>query len=598
MGLLLGGIQLVIWVRLKSGPEFLLAAIMAFSAGALAICEAGFLGQPTAQAIQFRLEIQNVAIATMLIAMVWFVYLRLQSGRKWLAWSITATWIVCAISSLASPGNLTFSSVDHVEYLTTPWGETYSVASGQFHPLKILADLASLAIAVFVTDATVAAYKAGRRRQALRSGGSILLFIVVAGVHTPLVDAGIVQTPFIISLVFVAICFSLALDLADDAARSVRLNAVLLKERQRWNALTENVDLAVIRVDAEGRIAYVNPFLERISGRASGELDGVLVTVLVPDEHKSEVAELAYTTHNWTTRARKRRALRTVQGDTREIVWYSVALTSEAGHPDGFISFGQDITDLLKAEDESQSTRQEIERLTRAVALGELSSSLAHELSQPIAAILSNTQTLQILRGRSGKQLDETDEILKDIFADSQRAKDLMHRVRGFMFNQAPIAEPFDLGEAAAEVLDMVSGEAQRNRVSIELPDKDREFPVEGARLEIQQVLMNLLLNAIQAIGNAGPTGVISVTWDRTGEKNVKIQVDDTGPGLTAEMRASIFDPFVTTKPTGTGIGLAVSKRIVERHGGDIAAGNSDLGGAQFSLELPIYLNEASKLRA
>jgi PAS domain S-box-containing protein len=598
MGLLLGGMQMVVWMRLKSRPEFLLASLMAFSAGIVAICEAGFLGQPSTEAIQARLEIQNIAIAAMLTSMVWFVYFRLHSGRKWLAWAISVTWGVCAVASVISPGNLTFSSVESVEYLSTPWGEAYSVVSGEFHPLKIMADLASLAITVFVIDATVAAFKLGRRRQALRTGGSILFFIVIAGVHTPLVDAGIVQTPFIISLVFVAICFSLALDLADDVARSVRLNAVLLKERQRWNALTESVDLAVIRVDAEGHIAYVNPFLEKISGRSLESLVGMTVASLVPGEHRTEVESLATSTPNWTTRARKPRPMNSAKGETREIVWFSVALTTEGGDPDGFISFGQDITDLLKAEDESRNTRQEIERLTRAVALGELSSSLAHELSQPIAAILSNAQTLQILRARTGIQPDETDEILADIFADSQRAKELMHRVRGFMFNQAPSVEPFDLGEAAAQVVAMVSGEAQRKGISIALPDADRVYRVEGAKLEIQQVLMNLLLNAIQAIGSADESGKVSVTWERTSERDVKIRVEDSGPGLPSEVQDMIFDPFVTTKATGTGIGLAVSKRIVERHGGTVNAGKSRLGGARFTVELPIYIAEENKLRA
>lgn len=598
MGLLLGGMQLVVWMRLKSAPEFLLAALMAFCAGIVAICEAGFLGQPTISEIQARLEIQNLAIAGMLTAMVWFVHHRLETGRKWLLWAITIAWGVCSAASIVSPGNLTFAIVSQVDYFTTPWGESFGVATGEFHPLKIVADLASLAIMIFVADAAFSAYRAGRSRRAIRTAGSILFFIVVAGIHTPLVDAGIVQTPFIISLVFVAICFSLALDLAGDVVRSVQLNADLLRERQRWRALTENVDLAVIRADADGRIAYVNPFLIRISGRTEKQLLHKPVTTLVPDEHKGEVEALTRPQSNWTTRARKRRPLKSANGAIRELVWYSVALTTQDDKPDGFISFGQDITDLLRAEDESRKTRQEIERLTRAVALGELSSSLAHELSQPIAAILSNTQTLQILRNRSGEPADETDEILHDIYADSQRAKDLMHRVREFMFKEAPAVEPFDLMQASSDVVEMVSAEALRKRVKIELAEEDVPFPVVGARLELQQVLLNLLLNAIQAIGNSKESGSVLIRFTRFGEKGVRIQVDDTGPGLTTGILDTVFDPFVTTKATGTGIGLAVSKRIVERHGGTIVAGQSSMGGANFTVALPIYSNEAQRRHA
>lgn len=593
-GLLLGVVQLLVWLRLKSRPEFLLAAVMAFSAGIVALCEAGFLGQPTAKTIQARLEIQNIAIAGMLIAMIWFVHFRLCAGRRWLAWGITAAWGVCVAASIASPGNLTFASVDQVKYLTTPWGESYGVASGTFHPLKIVADLASLAILIFVADAALSAYRAGRKRVAIRTGGAILFFILVAGVHTPLVDAGLVQTPFVISLVFVAICFSLALDLADDVAQSVALNSSLLKERQRWSALTENVDLAVIRVDAEGRIAYFNPFLERISGQSSAHLLGQPVWTIVPDAEKTELAEIS-ASPDWLSRARVQRAVISASGQRYDLVWYSVALTTEAGEPDGFISFGQDITDQLKAESESRTTRREIERLTRAVALGELSSSLAHELSQPIAAILSNTQTLQIMRKRSDIPKDATDDILQDIFSDSQRAKELMHRVRGFMFNKPPVVERFDLNIAISEVVEMVQSEARKSDVQIDLQPLAAPFFVKAAPLEIQQVLMNLLLNSIQAIDPEGQTGKISINWRQTNGTEVELTVDDTGPGLTTDILSSVFDPFVTTKATGTGIGLAVSKRIAERYGGEIAAGQSDLGGARFTVTLPIFDIEAAK---
>lgn len=598
MGLLLGGVQLLIWMRLRSRTEFLLAAAMSFCAGIVAVCEAGFLGQPTAQEIQTSLEFQNIAIAGMLIAMVWFVYFRLRAGRKWLAWGVTAIWVVCVVASIVSQGNLTFATVEKVDYLTTPWGEAYGVASGEFHPFKVLADMASLAIMIFVGDAAVTAYRAGRRQKAIRTGGAILFFIVVAGVHTPMVDAGLVKTPFVISLVFVAICFSLALDLADDVVRSVQLNAVLLKERQRWDALTENVDLAVIRVDGEGRIAYVNPFLERISGRSVHQLVGAPVSLLVPEEDRLEVEKLSSSTLDWKSRARKRRPLKSVGGATHQLVWYSVGLRSETGEADGFISFGQDITDQMKAEDESRTTRREIERLTRALALGELSSSLAHELSQPVAAILSNTQTLQISRARSGAQKDETDEILQDIFSDTQRAKSLLHQVREFVFKKAPETEIFDFTEAVSEVVEMLTNEAQTRQVRIKMPNSSVPCDVDAARLEIQQVIMNLLLNSIQAIGDRGNPGRILVSWQCTGDQIVKIAIDDNGPGLKPEVLKSAFDPFVTTKSTGTGIGLAVSKRIVERHGGSISASQSELGGARFTITLPIQANEDVKLHA
>jgi two-component system, LuxR family, sensor kinase FixL len=493
------------------------------------------------------------------------------------------------IVSIVSPGNLTFLNIDTVSQGLTIWNEPYGVPNGTLHPWKILADAATLLIILFVLDATIAAFRSGRRKDALAVGGTILFFIVVAGIHTPLVDAGIVKTPFLISIVFVSICFSQAFGLVNDVARASALSQSLITERRQWNALVEGVELAVIRVDGDGMIAYANPFLTRISGMNKDELKGRHAVDLVADKDRERFVELLRREVEWNVRSNIQGQIVSISGEIRQLVWFSVALTGDDGSNDGFIAFGQDLTDQLRVRQELDHTQKDIEKLTRAVMLGELASSFAHELSQPIAAVLSNAQTLEILRKRDGTLWDETDEILSDILNDTRRARDLMNRVRGFMFNDLPDLHRFDLRLALSEVMEMLSHDATRRKVSVTVPPGTDPLPVLAVRLEVQQVLLNLLLNAIQAAETEQKTdGRVEIGVQVDARGFATLTIDDNGPGVIKNDRGAIFEPFVTSKKTGNGIGLAVVRRIVNRHNGTIDISASPLGGARFTVSIPV----------
>lgn len=587
IGLLLGIIHLLVWIRLRDRPEHLFAALMGWSASFMALSEAAYLGQPSLDTYRVAMEVQNAAVAVMLISLVWFTRLRLGAGRLWLAWTITALWMVLCAVSVLGPGSLAFLSIDSLTVMTTAWGETYSVPSGTIHPLKILSDVTSLAIVVFVADAAASAARSGKWRAALLVGGPILFFIVVAGIHTPLVDAGLVQTPYVISLVFVAIALSLALGLVDDVAKAAFLTKQLQIERQRWQRLLDAVELAVVQTSRDGIITYVNPFLEKLSERRSTELVGQEPWTLVPLPDRSEIRDVLADASTWTSRPRIQRRLLTASGSERDLVWFSVAVRDENGQPDGVISIGQDITERLQAQAERDLTRREIEKLARVLTLGELASTFAHELSQPIAAVLSNAQTLEILRGQGSGASDESDEVLRDILRDTRRARDLMQRVREFMFNEEPQKTTFDLAGAIDQVVGMLSADAERRGVKLTVNGSAGKILVSASMLELQQVLMNLTLNAIQEAGKT-PEGSVEISFVKNHDGEVMIAVDDNGPGLDAVLHETVFQPFVTSKAKGTGIGLAVAKRIVERHMGTIAVKESPIGGARFEMTLPI----------
>lgn len=245
-------------------------------------------------------------------------------------------------------------------------------------------------------------------------------------------------------------------------------------------------------------------------------------------------------------------------------------------------------------QDELGQTRQELERLSRILTIGELAATLAHELSQPIGAVLSNVQAATKIRENTSNETDEIDEIIEDILRDTRRATAIMSQIRRFAFNKTVEYEQFDLARAISEVNDILGFEARATDVTIKLDGPEVPIFVNASRIEVQQVLMNLGLNSLQALKDTDNlSGRITISWRQKGD-TVEICVDDNGPGLSDKDRSEIFKAFSTTKPEGMGIGLAVSHRIIGRHRGTIEASQSRDGGALFRLTLPLNTKASS----
>jgi PAS domain S-box-containing protein len=586
IGLLLGLIHLSIWLRDRKAYAFLLAAIMSLGAGATALLELRTAHSATAEAYLRYAGLSHYAIACILVPMVWFVRVQFGAGRRWMALLISSVWIIGALAEFLTPGHAFFTSVV-LKHHVTRWGDEYVIGEAVVTSIKPILDLTIPLMLVFVADASVTAYRRGRRNEALRFGTAIIFFILVAGIHAVLVDVGVVQTPYMVSLAFTAIALALGLGLTADVARAAAATRGLEQQRNRWRALLNGIQLAVVSIDRDGRIAYINPFMERLIMRASGDLVGKKLDEIAPTTSERTHA---------TTRDRWRAGhvpaipsqVLTASGETRLLNWFNVELRDSVGEPDGFVSFGEDVTDRQRTREELTRTRLEIEKLTRVVMLGELASSLAHELSQPIAAILSNVQSAHMIRSRDMQPTGEMDEILDAILRDTRRAGGIMDRVRKMLFNKPPELERFDLADALGEVLDIFAHDAAAKSIAIVLVPPAQPVVVRASRLELQQVVMNLVLNGVQAITTAdSPCKHIDIAWWRDGQ-SVTLVVDDTGPGISESLARDIFNPFVSSKETGMGIGLAVSRRIVERHLGRIDIGASQAGGASFRLTLPI----------
>ena len=462
---MLGVMHLLFWVKNRQAIVYLLSSLMAFSAGASAMLELGMMSTQSLETYRSLIRWENLSVFLILIPMVWFVFIYFRTGRHWLAITITLLWSIGLAVNFLSPHSLTFNDVTELSQHTTSWGEVFFIPVGSENPWKYLVDIASLLILIYIADASYRLWQQGQRQRAGIIGGGILVFIIAAGIHTPMVDAGIVNTPYMISFAFLAIIASMSYQLVVDAI----------------NAIQYEKDL--------------------------------------------------------------------------------------------------------------QQTRQNLDQMARATMLGECTTMLAHELNQPLTAILSNAQAARRYLDAEGAVTDEVKEILNDIVRDDKRASELILRHRNMIKKETIVREQFGLNEATGEVIELLDKDISSKNIKLILQLSADLPPVQAGKLEIQQVVLNFLTNAVKAIENGNSmTRKITVSTSRKNTNQVELQVKDSGPGIPEDIQQSLFNSFVTgsEEGLGLGLGLAICRRIIENHDGHIRADNSETGGAIFSFTLPV----------
>ena len=458
---MLGLTQAFLWWHNRKRMEYPISMVMAFSAMAIPLLEMNVAFSADAAHHGQLMLWMNLTVATVLVSIVWALRMILPTARRWAAALITALWIVGICVNFLLPGNLTFSEILAVEPHMTRWGEQYFIATGTINPWKWTADLTVLLIPLYAIDGAWRARKINHFRQNRAIVWGIVLFVLISGPQAILLDMGLHQTPYAISLAFFFVILSFTWVLAQEAVRA-------------------------------------------------GKLD-------------EQIAR----------------------------------------------------------------TRRETERVIRLNMMGEVAATLAHEINQPLSAILGNAQAAEKFLARQDPDLEEIREILADIVRDDKRARDIITNLRRMLREDSSEDQMADLESVTHEVLDFMEHQLAQNDISAQLHAEKNLPPVCGGRVAIQQVLLNLILNAEHAIIEADAAQrVIEVRLSEK-EGGSEIQVCDSGPGIAEEVREKLFEPFVTTKKRSLGMGLTVCRQIIENQGGRLTLKNQQSGGACFQVWLP-----------
>lgn len=267
----------------------------------------------------------------------------------------------------------------------------------------------------------------------------------------------------------------------------------------------------------------------------------------------------------------------------------------EHGNPVAVLETNNDITERKRAEEALQKVQTELTHVSRVMTLGELTASIAHEVNQPLAAIVTNGNACLRWLGGATPNLSEARQAVQRIIKDSYRASEVIARIRTLVKKAPPRSDLVDLNEVIVEVIALAQSEARRNRVFLKRQLKNDLPHVRGDRVQLQQVILNLIINGLEAIAKSKDgTRELSISSDVDDANKVIVAVRDSGEGLDAQNLERVFDAFYTTKPEGMGMGLAISRTIIESHGGRLWATPNSPKGAVFQFTLSTAEDGAS----
>lgn len=363
-----------------------------------------------------------------------------------------------------------------------------------------------------------------------------------------------------------------------------------LRAEEKFRQVFEAAPNAMVMVEERGRIVLVNAEAEKLFGYTRDELAGEPIEMLVPvrARHNHFIWRKEFEGKPEARTVGSGRPLFARRKDGSEVA-VEIGL-NPISTADGVLVVASivDITERRRAEMETQGLRQDLEHISRVATMGELSAAIVHELSQPLTAIRTNAQAgLGLIA--SGKHTEsDLGEILEDIILSDQHAGQVIQHLRSLFKKGDVERRPLLLNNLINDVMSLVGSDALHRNIVVHLDLAPRLLLVSGDRVQLQQVLLNLAMNAFDAMADAPDRAGRLVVRTRVHDGRwVQVEVADNGPGIPADKVGSIFDPFVTSKPTGMGMGLSVSRTIVRAHGGKIWAENDAEGGAVFCIVLP-----------
>lgn len=380
-------------------------------------------------------------------------------------------------------------------------------------------------------------------------------------------------------------------ELAEEIAEREKIEMALRASEARHRSLMNTIPHGVDEMDIDGTILFANVALHRLYGCAQGALVGQSVYDRVSTDKEREVLRkhLAYLAkeHPEPTPYIGKK----ITDDGREIEvqvdWdYNFA-------PDGsvrsFTTVVTDITERRNAEQHLSLQHSELAHVTRVSTMGEMATGIAHELNQPLAAIVNYTRGC--IRRLQAKQIDNADElskVMQQVSDEAERAAAIIQRMRNFVKKSDLAQSALNVNDVVSESLQFFDYEVNKRNIHVVVKLARRPLYVFADRVQLSQVLVNIIRNAIEAVSDVAPERrniTLEVALEQS--SRVVIKIRNAGPALTAQEAEKVFDPFYTTKSTGLGMGLAISRTIIEAHGGELKTCSEELDGACFVILLP-----------
>ncbi len=401
------GLQhLLMALRVEDRKLQLLFAIAALAVGGDALFERRVFASKSAEAYLAGMPWTALCIATAIVALSWYITLRTGSSRRWPLWVVSALAVLTVVLDFA----VGIAYTGPVEFSTRilPWGERVAHISGATNPLRVIGDLVLIGFLLILLDSTVRIVRQGKRRQARLLGGSLAVYGLALLTIIP-ADLGWFNLPSPHTFAFLLIVAAMSWDLSEDLIRASRLSREVLANERRWRQLLDSIQLLVIGIDLDGRITFMNPHAERVSGYSPVDMSGRHYLEFVHDSERSEIESSVSRGLGGNPESDNERTLITRDGSTKVVRWRSVLLRDVNGNVEGLLSVGADVTESRESEDALRSTTAELER--SVAELEDLRSRLEEE----------NVYLREEIRAEHG---------FKDIVGGSDPLLYVLHKVR------------------------------------------------------------------------------------------------------------------------------------------------------------------------
>lgn len=594
--LTLGVVHLLVWCWDRSLRASLWFAGVAFAVAVMAVIEGSLMRAGTPGEFFALHRWGHLTFFFMMFFFVGFVQSYFRSGRPWLAWTFIAVRVLVVVLAFVPGPTFNFREVTAMvpfEFL----GETLMAPRGVPTPWAPLGEATGLLLVVFVVDAAIRLWRkdAPRDRQrALVVGAGVVLFTISCITNGILVHRGVAHVPYFITLSFLFIVAAMGFALSRDMMRAARMAEELRENAESMNLAVGAAQLAIWRWNIPQDVLWFSPNGYGLYGLPPNDtirFQRFLELLHVDDREPMRQTVQCALESDGTLRAE----YRVVQSDG-SVRWVGARGKvdfDDRRQPLRMLGVSIDITERKVAEMEAAQHRAELAHLTRVTTLSELSGSLAHELNQPLAIILSNAQAAQRLLVQSPPDVAEVREILTDIVAENRRAGEVIQRLRALLKRGEMVLLPVSLNAVIEDVLHLAQGDLIGRGVMVVSRLADGLPEVKGDRVHLQQVVLNLILNGADAMSaNAADARRLHLSTARQG-CGVRVSVRDEGSGLSADAER-VFQPFFTTKPHGLGMGLAICRTLIGAHGGRLWAEAHPERGAVFHFDLPEFKPETA----
>ena len=586
--LTLAAMHLLVWCRKRTAWANLLFALTAAGTAGVAFCELWLMRAQTAGEYGMVIRWAHVPYWLLILSLVGFVRLYMRAGRLWLAWTVCGLRTLSLILNFVFSPNINYREITvlrQVRFL----GESVSVAVGIPNPWMLVGQTSLLLLLVFLVDVVLTTWRRGERRSMLILSITMVFFFAMGTGQFVLGFWGIRATVPTPSLFFLGVVAVMAWEMSRETLRAAQLSHDLRESEERMTLAAEAAGFGVwIWSIARNQIWGSERWLGLFGFAADAIVTFENVIQRIHPDDRKMVGHAV------------RRALecrgdyggeyRVVlpDGAQRWITARGRMYPDADGRPARMMGASIDITERKRSELEIVRQRNELAHLSRVTMLGELAGSLAHELNQPLTAILSNAEAAQMFLENDAADLVEIRKIMGDIVSANKRAGEIIQRLRSMLKKEELTRRPLEINDVLQEAINLVRSDLVGHGVMVDVISADGLPRITGDRVQLQQVLINLIFNACDAMaGNTADDRKLVVRTDAH-DGTVRIAVIDSGCGIPADMLERIFDSFVTTKPGGMGLGLSICRGIIAEHQGRIAAENNPDRGACFRVILPV----------